>query len=166
MTPATSEQVAQQQEGLTEEQVRYFWDRVDRKGDEDCWVWTRSCATNGYGKVRIGGRSWVASRLSYVLANGPITAGGVVCHTCDNRPCVNPRHLWVGSVADNARDMVSKGRQSVRVGERNTRCRLSVDQVRQIRQDPRGHAALSRELGVSSGAIRDIRSRRNWGSVA
>lgn len=166
-----SRRVGQQQEsengelGLSAEQVSSFWERVDRQGEDDCWVWTQTCTLKGYGKVQFNRRRWIASRLSYMLANGPIPSSTLVCHACDNPPCVNPRHLWAGTVADNSRDMVEKGRSSRRIGERNTRCRLTVEQVRKIRSDPRGYKAIAKELGVGRTTVRDARSGRNWSSV-
>lgn len=82
-----------------------FWSNVDRTGD--CWIWIGSRLPSGYG--RIGGRGY-AHRVSWALANGPIPAGMCILHRCDNPPCVNPSHLWIGTVADNMHDRDRKGR--------------------------------------------------------
>ena len=76
----------------------------------DCWEW--QCATNniGYGFFRDGDKMRTAHRVSYELFKGPIPKGMVVCHKCDNPKCVNPDHLWLGTMQDNYNDMVSKGR--------------------------------------------------------
>lgn len=81
-----------------------FWSRVDKSGD--CWLWTGARDGKGYG--RLGNK--VASRLSWELSHGPIPRGKLVCHKCDNPPCVRPDHLFLGSPADNFYDMVAKGR--------------------------------------------------------
>ena len=88
-----------------------FWAQV-RKG-RGCWTWVGNLAAKGYGKIRTAGRgsAWLyAHRASWQLHNGPIPNGLCVLHRCDNPPCVNPEHLWLGTWADNNRDMALKGR--------------------------------------------------------
>lgn len=75
-----------------------------------CWLWTGTANERGYGRVYSGGRMWVAHRLSWTQANGPIPSGMFVCHKCDTPACVNPDHLFLGSPRDNVLDMVAKGR--------------------------------------------------------
>jgi hypothetical protein len=97
--------------------TEWFWARVDRSGD--CWEWQGSRTPAGYGKVirqSPGDPSTVLSgrahRLSYLMAYGPPPPDLFVLHTCDNPPCVNPAHLFLGTAEDNARDMSRKGRSS------------------------------------------------------
>jgi hypothetical protein len=98
--------------------------------------------------------------------HGPIPNGMLVCHTCDNRPCINIEHLFLGTHADNSSDMVSKGRQAQ--GERNGNAKLTLEQVTEIRSRyvPRSaHAntyTLAREFGVSRSAISLIVNTRQW----
>ncbi len=87
-----------------------FWESAERAGADECWHWTGKLNPNGYGSMTYAGFTHIASRLSWALANGRSPANLLVCHTCDNPPCVNPAHLFLGSHGDNVRDMVAKGR--------------------------------------------------------
>ena len=79
----------------------------------DCWEWQHATNNIGYGMFRFDKNTMrTAHRVSYELFNGPIPAGMCVCHKCDNPICVNPKHLWAGTLKDNAQDMVAKGRHS------------------------------------------------------
>lgn len=86
-----------------------------------CWVWTAS-TRNGYGIIRVDGRTEYAHRLAYLANMGPIPDGLVVRHTCDNRLCVRPNHLELGTKADNSRDMVERGRSPRNPRAENTHC--------------------------------------------
>jgi hypothetical protein len=93
-----------------------FW-RFVQRGDA-CWTWTGSRNEHGYGQIHGGpgvGRPLIASRVSWEIHHGPIPDGLLVCHTCDNPSCVNPAHLFLGSHADNGRDMSAKGRAGAHV---------------------------------------------------
>lgn len=133
------------------------------KRDSGCWEWTGLIMDNGYGRVGVAGRLWSAHRYAYEQLVGPIPAGLCVCHRCDNRACVNPEHLFIGTHADNMADMVRKGRQTL--GSVNRGAKLTEEQVRDIRD--RLHAGetrrcLAREFGVSSTAVDSIVSGKTW----
>lgn len=85
-----------------------FWSKVDKAAA--CWQWQGSKFTTGYGAFSIGGKNRAAHRVAYELTHGAIEGGLHICHSCDNRLCVNPLHLFSGTRSDNMRDMVSKGR--------------------------------------------------------
>lgn len=88
-----------------------FWPRLDQSGGpEACWPWTGSRTRTGYGKCSVDGRHVAAHRLAWQLTNGPIPDGLHVLHRCDNPPCCNPGHLFLGTHTDNVRDMLAKGR--------------------------------------------------------
>lgn len=92
-----------------------FWSKVDRSGGPDsCWPWLAGRMRAGYGNFWMDGHEKLAHRVAWELTNGPIPIGLCVLHRCDNAPCQNPIHLWLGTKADNSRDMVSKGRHTSR----------------------------------------------------
>lgn len=89
-----------------------FWAKIDVRGPDECWEWTATRHYKGYGEFRIvTSRSAKAHGVAWILANTrDIPAGMVVCHRCDNPPCCNPGHLFLGTVGDNNRDRAAKGR--------------------------------------------------------
>ena len=102
--------------------------RYVRKADSGCHEWQSKVAKDGYGHFTLGvGRHVLAHRYAWMIANGEIPSGKLVCHHCDNRRCVNPRHLFIGTHSDNAKDMVAKGRN---VGRR----KLSKEDVLKIKR--------------------------------
>lgn len=99
-----------------------FWSRVQTKGPDDCWTWSGRPSPDGYGTLRVNGRKTGAHRYAYELARGPIPDGPDgstlhVLHRCDNPPCCNVRHLFLGTNIDNIRDRDAKGRHAA--GDRN-----------------------------------------------
>lgn len=122
----------------TSKDVARFWAKVDcTAGLFECWLWT-ACTANGYGAIYWHGHQRGAHCISYELAHGPIPDSLLVCHTCDNKLCCNPSHLFLGTNLDNAQDKERKGRGNQVYGENSGSCKLSDVQVIEIR---RLHAA-------------------------
>lgn len=123
-----------------------------------CWEWRACRADGGYGGFWLNGKTIHAHRAAYQLFVGPVGPGVQVCHTCDNRNCVNPAHLWLGSIQDNTADRDNKKRQAR--GERNGGSKLSDKAAAEIRASTRPAEALALVYGVTASHIREIRSGR------
>jgi hypothetical protein len=93
------------------EQFReWFWSMVDIKEPDECWVWKAGLADTGYGGLSHLNKTATTHVVAWELTNGPVPDGLCVLHKCDNRPCCNPNHLFLGTKKDNTQDMVKKGR--------------------------------------------------------
>lgn len=85
-----------------------FWKNVSKT--KTCWIWKGSLISQGYGAIHVNGKTVKAHRFSYELHKGPIPAGLLACHSCNNRACVNPNHIYAGTHQENSRDMVRSNR--------------------------------------------------------
>ncbi len=141
--------------------------KLDMAGGPDaCWPGKGSRMSDGYCQVSIGphgqARNWRLHRAIYETVVGPI--GDLhVLHRCDNRPCGNPTHLFLGTELDNHRDKAAKGRSAR--GERQHLARLTAERVREIRLSPASCDVLAAAYGVSRTTIKDVRFRRTWRHV-
>lgn len=125
----------------------------------------RGLFDDGYGAFWLDGGNRRAHRIAYALTHGPIPAGLRVLHTCDNPPCCNPAHLFMGTNADNSGDMVTKGHA---YGEKNGRAKLTEGDVRAIRAEREAGATilpLARKYGVAHSLVERIIDRRAWKHV-
>lgn len=150
-----------------------FWARVRKTST--CWIWTgatkepRASQPVGYGRVVLSKnplRHGYAHRLSWEIHFGPIPKGKDVLHKCDNPPCVNPQHLFLGTQLDNMKDCASKKRTAA--GERSGRALLSKNDVKDIRQRlARGEStrSIARVYGRGKSTIWSISARINWRSI-
>lgn len=149
-------------------EVERFWRRVARRGESECWEWSGSRHPHGHGYVVLRGKVSYAHRKAWELANGrTVPAGMSVCHKCDNPPCCNPAHLFIGTHQENMADAAAKGR-AMR-GERHVYAKLSDENVREIRRryaNGEGVCHLARVYGVYHGAITKIVHRTGWKHVA
>jgi hypothetical protein len=155
-----------------------FWSRVDKDGPVhpivgQCWQWTGyATKQNGHGQIAVGRTNLLAHRFSWEWHYGEVPTGLCVLHRCDNRRCVNPEHLFLGTVLDNVKDMIEKGRQAPpKLGEDSHCAKLTEIQVAEIRRRYKrysqtdGGGALGKEFGVTQAQISNIIHYKAWGHV-
>lgn len=158
-----------------------FWAKVNKYGptqphmEAPCWEWTACKAPNGYPAMALSSARRLATHVAVVLDGRSISPGQVVLHRCDNRCCVRPDHLSVGTQRDNLYDAVSKGRLRFGMGthknrgQNNASAKLTVAQVIEIRAHYDSSRVSQRQLakkyGVSSTTISDIGKRLSWTNI-
>lgn len=150
-----------------------LWSRIKKGTPDECWYWTGAHTPAGYGVISVNNHMTTAHRIVYILIYGEVDDNLIVCHTCDNPPCCNPNHLFIGTHKTNAEDKVKKGRQprgdkiSFRMrGEKNPHSILTKKQVFEIRKAVINKTDTQRQLaakhGVQVACISKIITRRTW----
>ena len=152
---------------LQAEVTRRFWDRVEAGGLDCCWPFQGSTSDGGYGRFRHKRKLWNAHAFAYFLIHGDYDRTLDVCHSCDNPPCCNPIHLWLGTTTDNMLDMWRKGRHPVTglKGESVAVAILTETEVREIREcNARGESqrSLARRFLVNWRTVNALVLRKTW----
>lgn len=135
-----------------------IWERTDRSNKSGCWFWEGPVFNSGYGMTA----HRLAHRLVYELSFGRIPAGRCVCHKCDEKLCLNPKHLFVGTQADNIADKMAKGRHRVAHGEDNGQSKLTTAEAKKIKASAESTRKLAGLYGVCDETIRNIRVGVTW----
>lgn len=172
---------------MDDKTITRFWSKVDKNGPVPshmphlghCWIWIASRMSTGYGAFNYpNGNSptQLSHRVAWQLSNGPIPNRLFVLHRCDNRKCVNPEHLFLGTNTDNVRDMIAKNRSPnlvknlgpVRRGSSQPNSKLIESQIIEIRRlgtDGFSCQKIAEQFGVTHGAIRLIIKRERWSHI-
>lgn len=165
---------------MTAKDIARFLAKVDVRGPEDCWNWTASLSEKGYGQFGIRCSVFIASRVSMAI-DGRDPLHLQACHRCDNPACVNPKHLFAGTMADNMRDRDAKSRRVapngdghysrlnpslLARGERIATAKLTADVIPLIRADCRLQREIANDYGVSVDLVYKIKRRMLWAHVA
>ena len=143
-----------------------FLAKVDGSGgDAACWPWRGTVTAQGYGQIWSKGRHRNATRISWELAHGPIPPGMFVLHACDNPPCVNPGHLFIGTHADNMRDMRAKGRDRPSPRTQRKLTEAAVREARSLWASGVHVAELARRFGVAHPTMKNVVEGVSWRNV-
>ncbi len=166
---------------LTAKQVDRFWSRVDKTNT--CWEWRSIKGRNHYGRFHVGGIDYAAHRVAWIITNGPIPTGLFICHHCDNKACVRPDHLFLGTASENSIDASLKGRNVMQSrpecsslngpnkyrpkGEEHGASKLTVAAVQFIRSSYPQQSAryLADRFGVHPSSIIRVVSGKLWRHV-
>lgn len=154
---------------LDDKSIARFWAKIDRnQTDDECWIWTSATWGGGYGQFWLGGQSRSAHRISWVLHNQSEVPDKLnVLHECDNPLCVNPAHLFLGTLDENNKDRARKGRSRDQRGQLHNMVKLTVEQVVEIRalRDKMSQRRIGERFGISQTTVSNIQRRERWNHV-
>lgn len=145
------------------DKTRFLGKTSPDKSSNGCIEWIAGKNKKNYGKFSIGSRSITAHRVAYWIHHGIDPVGLHVCHTCDNPPCVNPEHLFIGTNTDNLNDRLVKNRTAR--GERVGGVKLKPSNIISIRGDGRKLSEIASDYNVTASTIRAVKTRRSWAHI-
>ncbi len=153
------------------EALRRLKAKIDIKGEDECWPWTACIGTWGYGSFWLEGKNLNSSRAAYLLMVCDVPKDKVVCHSCDNPACCNPKHLWIGTQGDNVRDCATKGRAKGHFSETNHPRHLAkltpeaVIEARRLWKSGVSQSEIARLWKMDSSTISRAVKGNSWGHI-
>lgn len=155
---------------MTPQDIARFWTKAKvLEGLDACWEWQAGLLGNGYGQFKLNGAPTYAHRIAWELTNGPVPERRNVLHRCDNKLCINPAHLFIGTQKENVADAIEKGRREPiiesRRGEKSNWAKVTEKEVLEIREmGRRGYSqrVIGEKFGISRPAVNLIINRKNW----
>jgi hypothetical protein len=143
-----------------------FTAKYEVNPNTSCWEWVAAKIPGGYGSFSYSKAGEVhAHRAAYIMFVGPIPQKLWILHKCDNRKCVNPDHLFLGTPRDNERDKIAKGRKPIFNGEETSNNKLTTSQVLAIRSDFRTQDKIALAYGIAQSQVSRIKSGKRWGHL-
>ena len=142
-----------------------FWRFIYKKGIDECWSWLGVIHKKGYGYFKFKGQMRPASRIMFEFETGINPGNKCVCHTCDHPWCVNPKHLWLGTVEDNNKDRDRKGRGGSAPGILHGMSKFTEKDIKEIRSSLLIDRQLGQKYSVAHGTINCIKNRKTWKHV-
>lgn len=154
-----------------------FWSKVDIGEPNQCWLWKGARTKGGYGSLHVTrATTTTAHRMAWILTNGPVDESIEVCHNCptgDNKLCVNPSHLFLGTPLENTRDYIQKGNRrtysgGAEFGEDNSQSVLTeqdVREIRKLRKDGNTYTSIAKIFGVNIQTVCNVCSGKSWSHV-
>lgn len=149
-----------------------FWEKIDVRGDNDCWEWLACKGRTGYGRIRLPRKRETgnAHRIVYTLTYGNVPRGKIVCHRCGNPSCCNPKHLYAGTFSDNNMDRVRHGKQAggANKGSKHHMAKLKrrdITEIRGLRASGSTLPEIAKRYGVGISQIHRIVTRKSWRHV-
>ena len=139
--------------------------RSKRDPNTDCLEWQKGRSLDGYGRVKYRNERYSAHRLSWILTKGEIPKGKSVLHRCDNPPCINPDHLFVGDNFDNMADRKAKGRAPNQKGSANGHAKLTDDVVLAIRAAEGTQKSIAAKFGISQSTVSFLKTNKRWNHI-
>lgn len=150
---------------ITQKIKNRFFAKIHAPNRMGCCEWAGKLNSAGYGRFQANKIQYRAHRFSWIISNGDIPDGLLVCHKCDNPRCVNVDHLFLGTDLDNNLDKIKKGRANMPKGEMSHKARLTENKIKDIRNSNISSRKLALCYGVSHHAILCIKRRETWKHV-
>jgi hypothetical protein len=134
-----------------------FWSKVTIGEENECWNWKAAVQWDGYGNIKILDNQFKSHRVAFELSIGPIPKKQYVCHTCDNKRCCNPSHLFTGFQEHNMRDMTNK--------RRHKNARLTDAEVIAIKNSTANQTLVAEDYGITQAHVSAIKTGKRWGDI-